>query len=62
MKTIAILLKKKLMLAKKKKIIALHMGGITQNKQKCLTFIVVPRGRKNFIRLGRKEEYSTSKN
>ena len=24
----------------------LHMAGITQNKQKCLMFIVVPQGRK----------------
>ena len=25
----------------------LHMAGITQNKQKCLIFIVVPQGRKS---------------
>ena len=35
------------------------MAGITQNKQKCLIFIVVPQGMKNVIRLDRKEEYST---
>ena len=29
----------------------LHMAGITQNKQKCLTFIVVPQGRKNFSKI-----------
>ena len=37
------------------------MAGITQNKQKCLIFIVVPQGRKNVIRLDQKEEYSTPK-
>ena len=41
--------------------LSLHMAGITQNKQKCLIFIVVPQGRKNVIRLDQKEEYSTPK-
>ena len=36
----------------------LHMTGITQNKQKCLIFIVLPWSRKNLIR---SEGYSTSK-
>ena len=29
----------------------LLMAGITQNKQKCLIFIVVPQGRKNFSQI-----------
>ena len=29
----------------------LHMAGITENKQKCLIFIVVPQGRKNFSQI-----------
>ena len=37
------------------------MAKITQNKQECLIFIVVPRGRKKFIRLDQKEEHSTFK-
>ena len=32
----------------------LHMAGITQNKQKCLIFIVVHQGRKNFSQNVRK--------
>ena len=40
----------------------LNMAGLTQNKQKCLIFIVVPEGRKNLIRLDQKEENSTLKN
>ena len=39
----------------------LHMAGITQNEQKCLIFIVIPRGRKNLIILEQKKKYSTSK-
>ena len=35
-----------LMLARKFPNYRLHMAGITQNKQKCLIFIVVPQGRK----------------
>ena len=35
------------MLAKKLTNYRLHIAGITQNKQKCLIFIVVPQGRKN---------------
>ena len=35
------------MLARKFVSYRLHMAGITQNKQKCLIFIVVPQGRKN---------------
>ena len=38
----------------------LLMAGITQNKQKLLIFIVVPKGRKILIRLDQKEECSTS--
>ena len=37
----------------------LHMAGITQNKQKCLIFIVVPQGRKNLVSLDQNEEKST---
>ena len=37
-----------LMLARKFTNYRLHMAGITQNKQKCLIFIVVPQGRKKF--------------
>ena len=33
----------------------LHMAGITQNKQKCLIFIVVSQGRKNLVRLDQNE-------
>ena len=35
------------MLARKFVSYRLHMAGITQNKQKCLIFIVVPQGRKS---------------
>ena len=35
------------MLARKFVSYRLHMAGITQNKQKCLIFIVVPQDRKN---------------
>ena len=38
------------------------MAGKTQNKEKCLIFIVVSQGRKKLIRLELKEEYLTSKN
>ena len=37
------------------------MAGITQNKLKCLIFIVVPQERKILIRLDQIEDYSTSK-
>ena len=36
------------MLARKFASYGLHMAGITQNKQKCIIFIVIPQGRKNF--------------
>ena len=36
------------MLARKLVIYRLHMAWITQNKQKCLIFIVVPQGKKKF--------------
>ena len=36
------------MLARKFGNYRLHEAGITQNMQKCLIFIVVPQGRKNF--------------
>ena len=35
------------MLARKFASYRLHMAGITQKRQKCLIFIVVPQGRKN---------------
>ena len=38
-----------------------HMAGITQNKQKCLIFIVVPQGRKNLVRLDHNEEKENKK-
>ena len=37
-----------LILARKFTDYRLHMAGITQNKQICLIFIVVPQGRKSF--------------
>ena len=37
------------MLARKFANYRLHMAGITQNKQKCLIFIVIPQGMKNFF-------------
>ena len=43
----------------------LHMAGITQNKQKCLIFIVVPQGRKKnliLIRLDQNGEKIRLKN
>ena len=36
------------MLARKFVNYRLRMAGVTQNKQKCLSFIVVPQGRKRF--------------
>ena len=42
------------MLARKFTNCRLHMVGITQRKQKCLIFFVVPRGRENVIRLDKK--------
>ena len=36
------------MLARKLVNYRLHMAWITQNKQKCLIFIVVPQGKKKF--------------
>ena len=39
------------MLAKKFASYRLHMAGITQNKEKCLIFTVVPQGRKNVIQI-----------
>ena len=35
------------------------MEWITENKQKCFIFIVVPRDKNILIRLEQKEEYST---
>ena len=32
------------------------MAGITQNKHKCLVFIVVPQGRKILVKLDQNEE------
>ena len=48
--------KNMLMLARKFANYRLHMAGATQNKQKCLIFIVVPQGRKNLVRLDQNEE------
>ena len=45
-----------LMLARKSPNYRLHMARITQNKQKCLIFNVVPQGRKNLVRLDQNEE------
>ena len=39
------------MLAKKFVNYRQHMAGITQNKHKCLIFMVVPQGRKNFSQI-----------
>ena len=45
-----------LMLARKFQNHRLNVAGITQNKQKCLIFIVVPQGSKNLVRLNQNEE------
>ena len=50
------------MLARKFVSYRLHMAGITQNKQKCLIFIVVPQGRKHLVRLDQNEEKIKMKN
>ena len=39
------------MLARKSVSYRLHMAGITQNKLKCLIFIVVPQGRKSVSKI-----------
>ena len=39
------------MLARKFVSYRLHMAGITQNKLKCLIFIVVPQGRKSVTQI-----------
>ena len=39
------------MLARKFGNCRLRMAAVTQNKQKCLIFIVVPQGRKNFSQI-----------
>ena len=39
------------MLARKFANYRLHMAQVTQNKQKCLIFIVVPQGRKTFSQI-----------
>ena len=39
------------MLVRKYASYRLHMAGITQNKQKCLIFIVGPQGWKNFSQI-----------
>ena len=39
------------MLARKFASYRLHMAGITQNKQKCIIFIVILQGRKNFSQI-----------
>ena len=48
------------MLARKFVSYRLHMAGITQNKLKCLIFIVVPQGRKS-VRLAQNEEKKEKK-
>ena len=40
-----------LMLARKFANYRLYMTGITQNKQKCFIFIVIPQGRKKFSQI-----------
>ena len=52
------------MLARKFVSYRLHMAGITQNKLKCLIFIVVPQGRKSvsWIRSKRRKERKKIKN
>ena len=49
------------MLARKFVSYRLHMAGLTQNKHKCLIFIVVPQGRKSVsqIRSKRRKERKT---
>ena len=49
------------MLARKFVSYRLHMTGITQNKQKCLIFIVVPQGRKS-VEKKEKEKININKN
>ena len=44
------------MLARKFASYRLHMAGITQKKQKCLIFIVVPQGRKYFSQIEMKKK------
>ena len=44
------------MLARKFASCRLCMAGITQNKQKCVIFTVVPQGRKMLVRLDKNEE------
>ena len=44
------------MLASKFANYRLYRAGITQNKQKCLIFIVVPQRRKGLVRLDQNEE------
>ena len=34
----------------------LHMAGITQDKQKCIIFIVIVQGRKNFSQMKKKSK------
>ena len=48
------------MLARKFESYRLYMAGITQNKLKCLIFIVVPQGRKS-VRLAQNEEKKEKK-
>ena len=50
-----------LMLARKFPNYRLHMAGITQNRQKCLIFIVVPQGRKKLVKLDQNEEKKKDK-
>ena len=51
------------MLARKFARYRLHMARIIQNKQKCLIFIIVPEGRKNFlVKLDQNEEKINMKN
>ena len=44
------------MLARKFASFRLHLAGITQNKQKCLIFIVVPKAGKILFTLDQNEE------
>ena len=49
------------MLARKFVSYRLHMAGITQNKLKCLIFIVVPQGRKSVSRIRSKRRKERKK-
>ena len=49
------------MLARKFESYRLHMAEITQNKQKCFIFIVIPKAGKILVRLDQNEEKTNMK-